>query len=30
MLLEGFDYSAKLLEYPSAADAGAQPILEAL
>ena len=30
LLLEGFGYSARLLEYPSAADAGAQLLLEEL
>ena len=27
LLLKGFGYSARLLEYPSAADAGEQPLL---
>ena len=30
LLPERFGYSARLLEYPSAADAGAQPLLEEL
>ncbi len=30
VLLKGFGYSARRLEYPSAVDAGAQPLLEEL